>query len=110
STLEDLLKFGNAVLNQTLLGPAFFKEMTAVSFVHDEGNPYGLGWVLYGNAPDFGEVIGHDGGQTGANTLLLINPTKKIVVAVLSNTSGTGDEAPLLGVNLLWKCNEILEG
>lgn len=101
STLNDLFKFGAAVLNNTLISEASFKTMTQISFPQPESNPYGLGWFLYGTPPNESGVIGHGGGQTGANTQLLIKPTTQTVVVVLNNTSGTKNASILYAVDLL---------
>lgn len=88
STLEDVLKFGNALLDGTLIQPATLDKMIEIQYPQKEGNPYGLGWFLYGPPPNQNLVIGHSGEQTGCASQLMIIPKSNTVVAVLSNTSG----------------------
>ena len=87
STLDDLLKFGNAVLNHQLISAETFELMTQNQFEEKEGNSYAMGWFLYGQKEQPNSAVGHGGAQTGASTQLMILPGQKIVVVVLSNTS-----------------------
>ncbi|MEM6700746.1 MAG: DUF3471 domain-containing protein, partial [Bacteroidota bacterium] len=57
-----------------------------------QGNPYGMGWFLYGEHPEYGRLIGHSGSQSGTSTQLMILLDKGIVAATLSNTSGVWGE------------------
>ncbi|MBK8555435.1 MAG: beta-lactamase family protein [Lewinellaceae bacterium] len=89
STVGDMLKFGNALLEGKLIGDSTFQLMTENQFAQKEGNPYGLGWFFYAPKPHENAVIGHSGEQTGAACQIMIVPGSKTVVVVLSNTSGT---------------------
>lgn len=108
STLSDMLLFGDAIITNKLVSQTTLDEMTKVYYGKAEGNPFGLGWKIY-VPTNPSEVIGHGGAQTGANTHLFIKPKDKIVVVVLSNTSGTGNESILFAVDLLKKCNALIE-
>ncbi|WP_088341919.1 serine hydrolase domain-containing protein [Robiginitalea sediminis] len=92
STVEDVLKFGHAVLDGTLLKPETLELMIRPQPVAYEGNKYGLGWYLYGPPPNEHLVIGHSGGQTGCTSQLMLVPKTKTAVVVLSNTSGNYPE------------------
>jgi CubicO group peptidase (beta-lactamase class C family) len=92
STVEDLLKFGNALLEGKLIQQESLDEMLQIQPVTYDGNKYGLGWYLYGPPPNENLVIGHSGGQTGCTSQLMIVPRSRTVVVVLSNTSGTYPE------------------
>ena len=89
STLEDVLKFGNALLDEKLIKKESLDKMLKIQPVEYDGNKYGLGWFLYGPPPNENLVIGHSGGQTGCTSQLMIIPKTSTVVVVLSNTSGT---------------------
>ena len=89
STVGDVLKFGEALLNGTLLNKESVEQMLHAQDVAYDGNKYGLGWYFYGPAPYENLVIGHSGGQTGCTSQLMIVPGSGTVVVVLSNTSGT---------------------
>jgi CubicO group peptidase (beta-lactamase class C family) len=91
STLQDLLKFSIAILEDRLIKKSTLDLMLKDSALKKEGNPYGLGWYLYGKNPDHGLVVGHTGTQTGASTLLLLLPEQAVSIAVISNTSGVID-------------------
>ncbi|MGB0166217.1 MAG: serine hydrolase domain-containing protein [Luteibaculum sp.] len=91
STSEDLVLFGRALLDESLISKSTFNKML-VRGPETEGNPYALGWFLYGPPPYEELVIGHSGEQTGCSSQLMIIPKSKTVVVVLSNTSGVWRE------------------
>ncbi|MEL7534322.1 MAG: serine hydrolase domain-containing protein [Bacteroidota bacterium] len=99
STAEDLLKFGQAVLTDRLISESTFALMMENPGLPHEGNPYGMGWFLYGENPELGPVYGHTGGQTGCSSVLLIMPEKEAVIIVMSNTSRTLDH--VFGIAIL---------
>jgi CubicO group peptidase (beta-lactamase class C family) len=101
SNATDLLKFGQALLNGTLVSDSSLALMQTYPDVdRSENNPYGMGLFLYGDNPTFGPVIGHTGEQTGAAGQLMLLPEKGIVVVVLSNTSHALRDAFQLSVEL----------
>ncbi len=89
STLTDIIKFGEALLEGKYFSDETFRMMLESQPVEFKGNKYGLGWYFYGPAPNENVVIGHEGGQIGCTGQLMIIPKTKTVVVVLSNTSGT---------------------
>ena len=92
STVTDLLKFGNAVLDHTLIKESTLQMMIVDSGLKKEGNGYGFGWYLYGDNPKHGNVFGHTGTQLGASTMLFIVPDKNICSVTVANTSGIWKE------------------
>lgn len=101
STVEDLVKFGNALLDGKLVSQEHLDNMLEIQPVEYEGNKYGLGWYLYGPPPNEDLVIGHSGGQTGCTSQLMIVPKTKTVVVVLSNTSGNYPDIANFASNLI---------
>ena len=99
STAQDILKFGQAILNKQLLSEETMNMMWTDSGIKKEGNPYGLGWFLYGENPQYGQVYGHSGGQSGASSQLMILPRENVVIVVLSNTSNVWEHVFGLSVN-----------
>ncbi|MEO0474147.1 MAG: serine hydrolase domain-containing protein [Bacteroidota bacterium] len=89
TTAEDLLKFGQAILDHQLISETSLKMLWKDSGLKKEGNPYGMGWFLYGENPEYGPVYGHSGAQSGASTQLMLVPQEDMVFVVLSNTSHT---------------------
>ncbi|MFY0592920.1 serine hydrolase domain-containing protein [Roseivirga sp.] len=89
TTLDDMLKFGNAVINNTFVQESTMDLMREHHSLEKEANGYGFGWFLYNPKPNEGAIIGHSGGQTGSTTQLMIVPKLKMVIVVLTNTSGT---------------------
>lgn len=107
STLEDLLKFGQAVLKNTLIKEETLAMMLEDNGLRKKGNPYGLGWYLYGAKPSPETVIGHGGAQTGASTDLLIIPSQQKVIVVLANTSRVSETiGTAVGIHNAFKENK----
>jgi CubicO group peptidase (beta-lactamase class C family) len=100
STVADMLKFGDAVLNNSLIKESTFAMMVENPNLKTSGNGYGLGWYLYGENPVYGNVYGHNGTQTGAFTFLMLLPDQKTSVVVLANTSGAMQEVSDITIKL----------
>jgi len=92
STLEDMFKFGDAILNNYFITQESLKLMFEFPDIKNEGLPYGLGWRRYNSDPSLGSVYGHEGAQTGASTVFMMYPEEGFFVIVLTNTSGAIDE------------------
>lgn len=102
STVGDLLRFGEALLEGKLIDPQTFETMMEDPGIRpkEAGNPYGMGWFLYDTDPER-RVIGHSGGQAGTTTQLMILPDQGVVVACISNTRGGGNWGNVM--NFTWK-------
>lgn len=87
TTIEDMLKFGNAIINNNIVKRETLDLMRQHHSLEKENNAYGFGWFLYNPKPNEGAIIGHSGAQMGCSSQLLIVPEKKIVTIILSNTS-----------------------
>lgn len=94
STSEDLVKFGNALLENKL-----FSEKTKIELVtpqklkNGEATDYGLGF--FSGTDEFGRFYyGHGGGSVGGCGNLIIYPAEKMVIAVITNDTRAkvGDE------------------
>ncbi|MBK8503455.1 MAG: beta-lactamase family protein [Saprospiraceae bacterium] len=100
SSVSDVLKFGNAILANTLIKAETLQIMVELPDLQYDGNAYGFGWYLYGENPKYGNVFGHNGTQTGASTFLMLLPAEKTVIVVLSNTSGAMQEVTNIAISL----------
>ncbi|MEP3210527.1 MAG: serine hydrolase domain-containing protein [Maribacter sp.] len=87
TTIEDILKFGKAVVNDVFVSKETLNLMRQHHSLEKERNAYGFGWFLYNPKPNEGALIGHSGAQMGCSSFLFIVPEKKVVAAVLTNTS-----------------------
>ncbi|PSR14002.1 MAG: hypothetical protein DA408_06975 [Bacteroidetes bacterium] len=96
----DLLRFGQAILNDALLAPATRALLFTDPGVDTKQNPYGMGWFLYGDNPNYGPVYGHSGEQTGAAAQLMLLPEQHAVIVVMANTSQTWRDVFQLSVQL----------
>jgi len=106
STVSDMLRFGDAVLNNSLIKASTFKMMLENPNLKAEGNGYGFGWYLYGENPNYGNVVGHNGAQTGASTFLMLLPDQQTSIVVLANTSGAIQSAWNVTIQLFDISNE----
>jgi len=86
-TAEDLLKFGQAVLDHKLIKASTLDLMMQDPKLPKSWSAYGMGWFLYsGKDTPSGRIIGHNGSQSGTATQLFIFLDKKAVVSVMANT------------------------
>ena len=95
STAGDLLKFGEAILENKLVSGTTLEMMidASHSLAPAAGDdPYGLGWVVY-HHPENGKIIAHSGAQPGVSAYFEILLDKGIVVTALSNAFGTKNSA-----------------
>lgn len=88
STANDLIKFGNALLNNTLVTAETYKLMVQHHSLEKVNNGYGFGFYLYGGEKKEDSIIGHNGAQRGTATQLFVIPNLQTVIVVLANTSG----------------------
>lgn len=88
STVEDILKFGMALVDGRLISKASLDIMAQDTGLKKEGNGYGLGFYLYGDNPQLGNVVGHTGTQLGCSSFMMLFPDTKSVIVTASNTSG----------------------
>ncbi|WP_163323823.1 serine hydrolase domain-containing protein [Draconibacterium mangrovi] len=104
STSADLVKFGNAMLNNTLFPEEVKQQLiTPQTLKNGEKTTYGMGF--FSGTDEFGrEYYGHGGGSVGGCSNLIIYPEEKMVVAVITN-----DSRAKVG-NELHKIAEILLG
>lgn len=90
STPADLVRFGLAMLNGTLLEPKTVALLqTPLQLESGKSTGYGLGWSVED------AKVGHGGSATGGTASLLTFPEQGIVVAVTSNVSFAEGVAPL---------------
>jgi serine beta-lactamase-like protein LACTB len=86
STAEDLVRFGNAVVEGGFLQPrtlAMLLEPDPANLA--EGEAYGLGWQV--ESRDGYAIVGHDGSHFGAMSRLRVYRGTGVSVAVLVNLS-----------------------
>ena len=104
STSEDLVKFGNAMLNNTLFPEEVKQQLiTPQTLANGQKTAYGMGF--FSGTDDFGRhYYGHPGGSIGGCSNLIIYPEEKMVVAVITN-----DTRAKVGSEL-YKIAEILLG
>lgn len=109
STPTDLVRFGNAMLDNNFLNEATrTATLTARALPSGELNPqhYGLGWRIGGlfvADEETGEnkiitLINHGGTRAGSTAILMIVPDHEIVVAMTANAVGRGGSGPLTSV------------
>jgi serine beta-lactamase-like protein LACTB, mitochondrial len=93
STVGDLVRFGLAIQDGTLIKPSTFGQMTVARHVNGQDTGYGLGWIVNGWGPGTAPIPGlvwHGGVQQGVTSNLYMFPERHVVVAILANLEGQG--------------------
>lgn len=98
TTVEDLSKFGIAVMNNTIINKTLFKEMVKPQIDIHHNAQQGLGWTIVNNLPNENYAINHDGGDTGVATTIILLPNSKSGIIVFTN----GDNGRII-------CNAIVK-
>lgn len=102
STAGDLLKFGNALINGTLLTPAWFDTLTKQSKLTDGTPvPYGLGISLETDTKGR-KIFSHSGGGTGFVSLLQMYPAEKLVSVHLLNIVDRNTGSPARDISRIF--------
>ena len=83
TSAEDLVRFGQALLDDKLLKAGTRGQMWTATKVSGP-SAYGLGFSL----PDDGRFVTHTGGQSGTTTRLFIIPQAHFVLALMANMDG----------------------
>ena len=87
STAEDLLPFGEGMINGDFLKPETVELLfTSQQTNSGEKTNYGLGWRS--DELDGRRSVGHGGGSIGGSSYFIMFPAEKTVVAVICNLSG----------------------
>ncbi len=87
STMEDIVKFGNAMLYNKIF-PEKIKDTLTTTQLTNSGDEtgYGIGWGTGTNK--FGrEFYGHGGGSVGGCGNFIVFPEEKLVIAYFTNDS-----------------------
>jgi len=98
SSTEDLVRFGNA-----LLEPGYLKkESLALLFTKQktkagEETNYGMGWFI-GKSESGKRIFQHSGGSVGGTSQLILYPDQHLVIAMICNYSTDGES---------WKFEEV---
>ncbi|XP_075713789.1 serine beta-lactamase-like protein LACTB, mitochondrial [Rhinoderma darwinii] len=130
STVNDLLRFGNALLysyqanEKSTMLPGYLKPDTVsmmwrpvpnTEMSWDRDGKYAMGWGTVEGKQDFGQCkcqkhyVSHTGGAVGASSVLLILPEEDnhtmipprgVVVTIIANMQGTGLNSTALKIAL----------
>lgn len=108
STSGDLLKFGNALINGSLLSPAWLDTLTKISKLLD-GTPlqYGLGISVDTDAKGR-KIISHSGGGTGFVSLLQMYPAEKLVSVHLLNIVDRNSGSPARDLSKIFLGDSVI--
>jgi CubicO group peptidase (beta-lactamase class C family) len=89
TTTEDLARFGQALLDGTLLKPETVRLLWTSQRTSDgKETGYGMGWFVDRDAAGRRRVW-HSGGSMGSTAYLLLYPDQRLVVALLVNSDRT---------------------
>ena len=94
STSEDLVKLGQAYLDQKIGPPAVIKEFLTAQLVQGRSTYYGLGWQV--TQDTMGRpYFGHVGNGIGGYSNFLVYPEHQTTIAILMNCSDPRIQASL---------------
>jgi CubicO group peptidase (beta-lactamase class C family) len=86
STAQDLVKFGNELLNGTLISSKWKSVLFDTQFTLDNKKTgYGLGWYI-GKDKNGHRTFYHSGDSFGGSSCLVLYPDDNIVIAFLGNS------------------------
>lgn len=86
STAEDLVRFGHAMLQGSLLEPATVAVLWEVQkTASGQETSYGLGWRW--SSLEGHREVGHDGSHVGCTARLMILPDDDLVLAIVTNAN-----------------------
>jgi len=106
STAEDLLKFGKAILNYSLINSTTTGFMIQLTNNESKEMEYTFGWDNW-KSPKFGKVIEHNGTQVGPSSYFRIYFDKRMVVATLANNLNSSEEVRNLSIELSYLLLEM---
>lgn len=90
SDVETLARFGTLLLDNKLISESTRKVMwTPVENKAGIKSDYGLGFRIADG------TVGHSGAQQGCRTNLLIDPERRIVIVIMTNTGGGPSLGPI---------------
>ena len=100
ATLDDIMKYSNALDDNQLLGEAAKNQMFT-AFISNDGHvlPYGYGW--YVKEIENKKVFWHYGQWTGISSLIVKVPEQKITFVVLANSDVLSSAFNLVGGDVL---------
>jgi CubicO group peptidase (beta-lactamase class C family) len=85
STVSDLIKFGNHLLNPEIISTkAFHVLIENQQILSGVFTDYGIGWML-GNINDSIQYFGHTGTSVGGKALLIVVPEYELIFALAAN-------------------------
>lgn len=89
STAPDLVRFGIAHASPGFLEPEMLETaMTPQTTTAGESTRVGLGWRVHRDFADR-RMVHHEGSMGGCRSTLVVFPDEKVVIALLSNLTGT---------------------
>ncbi|WP_234859455.1 serine hydrolase domain-containing protein [Aquimarina aquimarini] len=105
STAEDMLKFGEAILENELINSTTTQLMIALSNKEITKKEYTLGWDVWVSSKHQ-KVIEHSGTQVGVSSFFRIYFDKRVVVVSLANNLNSSEQVRNLTIKM---ANLVLE-
>ena len=86
TTVADLVKLGQAYLDQNILEDEIAKQFLTAQKVNNKSTFYGLGWEVSRDKKGR-KYFGHTGNSVGGYSNFYIYPDSEIIVAILINST-----------------------
>lgn len=86
TTVEDLGRFGAAIIQGAGLKPRIFEEMVRPQSTGKPGVDFGFGWISFQNLPNEEYALLSAGSDKGVNAIILLLPKSKRGLVAISNS------------------------
>ena len=109
-TVKDMLRFGNGIMNQTLIKDDLYQEMITPQVPINKNVGQGLGWVVYDKLENGEYIINHDGGDPGVVATLILLPKSKNGIAIFVNSDNGASITNSIVDRIFQNGRKIIEG
>ncbi len=99
TTVKDLCRFGQGMLEKKGISDTLYNEMVIAKSAVKDGVAFGLGWIVFENLENGEYALLNAGSDKGVNAILLLLPKSKTGLVLLTN----GDNGRKLVMQLIGK-------
>jgi CubicO group peptidase (beta-lactamase class C family) len=106
TSIDDYLRWITAVQQKRVLNPDLVREAQAAQFPIDTARnlSYGFGWFVAGSGDS--KLVYHTGSNGGFRTIVLMKPSAKYAVVILSNRTGVDLEDLIRVINRIYAIDD----
>ena len=109
-TVNDLLLFGNAIMDRKVVDGELYDEMVKPQSAINGKLNQGLGWVVYDKLSNGEYIINHDGGDPGVITTMILFPKNKNGIVIFINSDNGASITNNIVKTIINNGMEVIEG